>query len=111
MPPRMSLTVPLSGLAKVRRPKVSLPMISALADDAKYAAPDPSPPDDRPRGAPLLRTLVRLARQAETAEQFGDLLRRKFERNARGNEQAATDDGALDRELDALERRLLGDAP
>ena len=34
----LSFTVPLSGLAKSRRARVSLPKITALLDDPRYAA-------------------------------------------------------------------------
>ena len=33
----LSFTVPLSGLAKSRRARVSLPKITALLDDPRYA--------------------------------------------------------------------------
>ena len=60
MPARLSVTVPLSGLAKVRRAKVSLPLVSALKDDPKYATelPAPTPRDvaKPPRNPSLRRT-------------------------------------------------------
>jgi hypothetical protein len=57
MPARLSVTVPLSGLAKVRRAKVSLPLVSALQGDPKYATelPAPTPRDvDKPPRNPSL---------------------------------------------------------
>ena len=44
MPARLSVIVPLSGLAKVRRAKVPLPLVSALQDDPEYSA---ELPEDR----------------------------------------------------------------
>jgi hypothetical protein len=66
---------------------------------------------NKPRRSPSLRQLIKLARQAETAEQFGQLLRRKFARNAERVAGAARDaeDDLIDAQLDALERQLLGD--
>ena len=52
----LSFTVPLSGLAKSRRARVSLPKITALLDDPRYAAsaepttpPSTAPPRPRQR--------------------------------------------------------------
>jgi len=42
--------VPLSGLAKSRRARVSLPKITALAEDEKYSAADPAELKARPVG-------------------------------------------------------------
>ena len=75
MPARLSVTVPLSGLAKVRRAKVSLPLVSALQDDPKYSAELPacqtSRDVDKPQRQPSMRTIMRLARRAETVEERG----------------------------------------
>jgi hypothetical protein len=51
---------------------------------------------------------VRLARKAETAEQLGELLRERYERNETGMPRDSSDD-VLEARLDALERELLGD--
>jgi len=73
MPARLSVTVPLSGLAKVRRAKVSLPLVSALQDDPKYSAELPARQTsrgvDKPQRQPSMRTIMRLARRAETVEE------------------------------------------
>jgi len=47
----LSFTVPLSGLAKSRRARVSLPKITALLDDQRYAvsAEPMTPPKQRAR--------------------------------------------------------------
>ena len=46
----LSFTVPLSGLAKSRRARVSLPKITALLGDPRYAAS--AEPKTPPSGAP-----------------------------------------------------------
>ena len=61
---RLTYTVPLSGLA--RRARVSLPKITALAEDEKYSAADPAELKARPHD-PTLRTFVKPVRRAETA--------------------------------------------
>jgi hypothetical protein len=66
MSDRLTYTVPLSGLAKSRRARVSLPKITALSADEKYSAAAPAPSTARPQG-PTLRTPVKIARRAETA--------------------------------------------
>ena len=66
----LSFIVPLSGLAKSRRARVSLPKITALLDDPRYSRS--SEPTAPPRSTPP---------------------------------------APLDRELDTLQRRRLGDAP
>ena len=71
---------------------MSLPVISALADDPR---------------APSLRTLVRMAGKAKTAEQFGALLAERYARNEAGMPHDSSDD-ALDQQFDRLKQRLLG---
>jgi hypothetical protein len=66
MSDRLTYTVPLSGLAKSRRARVSLPKITALAEDEKYSAADPAELKARPHD-PTLRTFVKTVRRAETA--------------------------------------------
>ena len=66
MSDRLTYTVPLSGLAKSRRARVSLPKITALAEDEKYSAAASAPSKARPRG-PTLHTLMKTVRRAETA--------------------------------------------
>ena len=66
MPDRLTYTVPLSGLAKSRRARVSLPKITALAEDEKYSAADLAPSKARPP-VPTLRTLMKTVRRTEIA--------------------------------------------
>ena len=58
MSDRLTYTVPLSGLAKSRRARVSLRKITALAEDEKYSAADPAPSNAGPHD-PTLRTLLK----------------------------------------------------
>ena len=66
MSDRLTYTVPLSGLAKSRRARVSLPKITALAEDEKYSAADLAPSKARPP-VPTLRTLMKTVRRTEIA--------------------------------------------
>jgi len=66
MSDRLTYTVPLSGLAKSRRARVSLPKITALAEDEKYSAADPAESKARPP-VPTLRTLMKTVRRTEIA--------------------------------------------
>jgi len=60
MPARLSVIVRLSGLAKVRRAKVPLSLVSALQDDPEYSA---ELPEDRTSHLASRRSpsLVRMA--------------------------------------------------
>jgi hypothetical protein len=113
--PTMTISLPPAP-GQRRRRRVSLPAISALAGDPRYApadAPAPSAAEDRPRRAPSVRAIVRLALRCESAGQLGQALRKRFARNeARrggGSSTATEPDDDLDARLDALERKLLGD--
>src|SRR4051812_28840808 len=113
MPPAMTVTVSsLSGYGKVRRQQVSVPHVEALRDDPRYttcAAANAatreitSTPPRQPR-APTLRKLVKLALQADTAEQLGTLLRQRYAQRARG-----LTDAEVDRQIAALEKQLIED--
>ena len=90
-----------TGRAEGRR--VSLPVISALRSDPRDAEPATETPCavEAPRSCPSLKTLVKIARQCRNAEEFGELLRRKFDRQQRGE-----DGDNIERELDEMELRL-----
>ena len=74
----------------VVRVEVSVPYIAALiADGGKYYVERKHIEDDTerrrsraPRG-PSLRSLVRLARKCDSAEQFGERLKRRYDRRQR----------------------------
>jgi hypothetical protein len=90
----MVIVVPeFSTNTTVRYVAVSLPLVPALLDHAKYLEPqDMPPPETRSRDllrlrqgratprAPSLRTLVRWAQKCDTAEQLGEQLRRRYDR-------------------------------
>ena len=85
----MVVIVPeLTGYASVRHVAVSLPYAAQLIDGKKYMLPqDVKPPEggterrrqQAPR-APSLRFLVRWAQQCDSAEQLGERLRRRYQR-------------------------------
>jgi hypothetical protein len=87
-----------------RTRRVSLPTITALADDARYQPSAPPPPRER---APSIRRLVKLDRKSSTIEELAEALRLRYARQAAGVADARLDDDE-DRRLDQLERRLLG---
>ena len=76
-----------TGYASIRHVAVSLLYVAALIGE-KYMLPqDVRPPEGRtekrrkraPR-APSMRTLVRWAQKCDSAEQLGDRLRKRFDR-------------------------------
>ena len=96
----------LSGYGTVLHVAVSLPYVEALMDGKKYLEPDnvPKQPSrdlrrlrQTPR-APSLRTIVRLARQCDSAEELGLELRRRYQRKQNARE-AAEIDARIDRLL------------
>jgi hypothetical protein len=85
---RMVVIVPeLTGYASIRHIAVSLPYVAALIGE-KYMLPqDVKPPEggterrrQRAPRAPSMRTLVRLAQACDTAEQLGEKLRKRYDR-------------------------------
>ena len=115
MPAAMTLTVStLSGYGKVRRQDVSVPLVTTLLEPpSRYrlpAEPATNPANwrisARGKRGPSLKTLVKLAMKADTAEALGLALRRRFEQRQRGGEDVG---GDLDRELAELEARLFAE--
>jgi hypothetical protein len=110
MPARLPICLPPRP-GERRQRRISLPMVTALCDEercspeTKYTQRDPA----RPPRCPSLRQLVRLARRAATAEEFGLLLRQRFERNAGGVQPRDLEDDLLDAQLDELELLLLAE--
>ena len=77
----------MSGPAGVRLVEVSVPYVAELVDGEKYYM-EPKRLDDatdqrryRHRG-PTLRSLVRLAQQCNDAEELGERLRLRYQRQA-----------------------------
>ena len=85
----MVVIVPeLAGYASIRHVAVSLPYASQLIDHVKYMEPqDVKPPEgdterrrQRAPRAPSMRFLVKLALKCESAEELGNRLRRRYQR-------------------------------
>ncbi len=96
----------LTGYAGIARVEVSLPFVAELVDGEKYYM-EPRHLEGtelrrhRARG-PTLRSLVKLARQCDSAEQMGQKLKRRFDRSL----QRQGDRPAGARDLAELERLL-----
>lgn len=112
MAPHMVIIVPEpTGYAGIKHVAVSLPRIAWLIDHEKWLEPEDVPEPEirdmrrlrRHKGprSPSLRTLVRWAIRCDTAEQLGERLRQRYERQAR----RAGD--ALPRRTDAEDRQVL----
>ena len=87
--PHMVVIVPeLTGYASIRHVAVSLPYAAQLIDGVKYMLPgDVKPPEggterrrQRAPRAPSMRTLVRWAQKCDSAEQLGERLKRRYQR-------------------------------
>jgi len=85
----MVVIVPeLTGYASIRHIAVSLPYAAPLIDGVKYMLPgDVKPPDgdterrrQRAPRAPSMRYLVKLAVKCQSAEELGERLKRRYER-------------------------------
>ena len=85
----MVVIVPeLTGYASVRHVAVSLPYAAQLIDGKKYMLPgDVKPPEggterrrQRAPRAPSLRVLVRWAVKCQSAEELGQRLKRRYQR-------------------------------
>jgi hypothetical protein len=88
MPPFMVIVVPQqTGYAGVMHIAVSVPRVACLIDGVKYMEPgDVKPSQDatelrrhRARG-PTLRSLIKLAVRCDSAEELGQRLRRRYQR-------------------------------
>jgi hypothetical protein len=114
---RMIVIVPeLTGYATIRHIAVSLPYAAQLIDGVKYMLPrdvkQPEGDTERrrqraPRG-PTLRSLVRLARRCDDAEQLGQEIRKRYDRSLqrRGITPPGRNTAAAEAEL---VQRLLAD--
>ena len=82
----MVVIVPeLTGYASIRHVAVSLPYAAQLIDGVKYMlSGDVKPPEGgterRRQRAPSLRFLVKLAMRCDSAEELGQRLRRRYQR-------------------------------
>ena len=112
---RMVVIVPeLTGYASIRHIAVSLPYVAALIGE-KYMLPqDVKPPEggtekrrQRAPRAPSMRTLVRWAQKCDSAEQLGEKLKRRYDRQLQRRGLAPSGNARAEAEL----AELLGDPP
>jgi hypothetical protein len=112
------VTVP-SAASGVKRVRISVPLVECLVDGVRYFRPGdlPAPEGEelrsmsRPRitkapRAPSLRTMVRMAVKCADAEELGEKLKRRYERQRQRRGMARPGDARAEAELD----RILGEA-
>ena len=112
----MVVIVPeLTGYASIRHVAVSLPYVAALIGE-KYMLPqDVKAPEGgterRRQRAPSMRTLVKWAQKCDSAEQLGERLRRRYQRQQQGIASAkpARPSDQLDQPRDLAELVEAGD--
>jgi hypothetical protein len=114
MIPHMVVIVPeLTGYASIRHVAVSLPYAAQLIDGVKYMLPgDVKPPEggterrrQRAPRTPSMRVLVRWAQACDSAEQLGEKLRRRYQRQQQRQGLArpgGRDQGEIADQLDRL---------
>ena len=111
----MILLVVVPSESGTKRVRISLPLVPSLIDNVRYWMPDTLPPPageehrpmSRPRitkapRAPSLRTLVKHALKCQSAEELGQRLKRRYQRQRAG---IAPPGARADAELD----RILGE--
>ena len=112
----MVVIVPeLTGYASIRYVAVSLPYAAQLIDGVKYMLPqDVKAPEggtekrrQRAPRAPSMRTLVRWAQKCDSAEQLGQRLKRRYDRQLQRQGLAPPGNARAEAEL----ANMLGDPP
>ena len=107
----MVVIVPeLTGYASIRHVAVSLPYVAQLIDGKKYMLPgDVKPPEggterrrQGPPRAPSMRSLVRWAQKCDSAEQLGERLKRRYDRQLQRRGLAPPGNARAEAELDKL---------
>jgi hypothetical protein len=116
MQPHMVIVLPeLTGYGSIRRIAVSLPLVHELLDGKKYLMPGDVKPADgaterRRQGAPRapsLRALVRWAVKCDSAEQLGERLKRRYDRQRQRQGLAPADRSHAEAKLaETLDRML-----
>ena len=110
----MVVIVPeLTGYASIRHVAVSLPYAAQLIDGVKYMLPhDVKPPEggterrrQRAPRAPSMRTLVRWAQKCDSAEQLGERLKHRYDRQLQRRGLAPPGNARAEAEL----AEMLGD--
>ena len=98
----------LTGYTSIRHVAVSLPYAAQLIDGVKYMLPgDVKPPEGgterrrqtAPR-APSVRTLVKWAQKCDSAEQLGERLKRRYDRQRQRAGLAPAGNARAQAELD-----------
>jgi hypothetical protein len=114
----MVVIVPeLTGYASIRHVAVSLPYAAQLIDGVKYMLPgDLKPPEggterrrQRAPLAPSMRTLVRWAQACDSAEQLGERLKRRYDRQRQRAGLAPADRHRAEAELAERLDKVLAD--
>jgi len=115
----MVVIVPeLTGYASIRHIAVNLPYASQLIDHVKYMEPqDVKPPEgdterrrQRAPRAPSMRYLVKLAVKCQSAEELGQRLRRRYQRQQQRQGIARPGRGRAEGEIaEQLDRLLVQD--
>ena len=113
---RMIVIVPeLTGYASIRHVAVSLPYAAQLIDGVKYFLPGDVKPSEgdterrrqRAPRAPSIRTLVRWAQACDSAEQLGQRLKRRYDRQRQRQGLAPADRSHAEAKLaETLDRML-----
>jgi hypothetical protein len=103
IPAMVRLILVLSTNGQLRPLRISLPRIDALLDGVRYQLEESMAPRSgqelRAHRAPRLRTLVRWALEADNAEQLGERIRRRFEKQADRRRNEIEGEAELDRLL------------
>ena len=120
-PSMVSLVTVPSAASGVKRVRISVPLVECLVDGVRYFRPGDLPPPEgeelrpmsRPRitkapRAPSLRSMVKLAVRCQSAEELGQRLKRRYQRQQQRH-GLARPGGRDDREFDAQLDRLLTD--
>ena len=110
----MVVIVPeLTGYASIRHVAVSLPYAAQLVDGTKYMEPgDVKPPEggsekrrQRAPRAPSMRSMVKLAVRCQSAEELGERLKKRYQRQLQRRGPAPPGNAHAEAELD----RILGE--
>ena len=116
MQPHMVSIVPhQTTYGSIRRVRVSVPLIECLVDGVRYFREGDLPPPEgeelrsmtRPRitkapRMPTLRSMVKLAVACDSAEQLGERLKRRYDRQLQRRGLARPDRGRAEAQLDLL---------
>ena len=107
----VTFVVQSTGYGQVMRVPVSLPLVPQLIDGVRYMKPSDVPHPEhlgrRKSRGPSLRGLVRLALECQSAEELGEKLRKRFDRQRQRAGLAPSDRRRA--EAERLDRLLVQD--